>query len=61
VLRLSDIGLLVAPNEVLNIDVAERLEAALPDLAGQSAGRLTVTTPRARWCGRHRGGRAPSV
>ena len=43
VLRLSDIGLLVAPTEVLDIDVAERLEAALPDLDGQSAGRLALT------------------
>ena len=30
VIRLADVGLLVAPTRVLDIDVAERLEAALP-------------------------------
>lgn len=43
VLRLADIGLLIAPPQVLKIDVAERLEAALPGLAGQAAGRLGLT------------------
>jgi acyl-CoA synthetase (AMP-forming)/AMP-acid ligase II len=42
VLRLADIGLLVAPSQVLNIDVAERFEAALPQLSGQRAGRLAL-------------------
>ncbi|SPM32311.1 Acyl-CoA synthetase (AMP-forming)/AMP-acid ligase II, partial [Mycobacterium rhizamassiliense] len=42
VLRLADIGLLVAPGQVLNIDVAERFEAALPQLSGQRAGRLAL-------------------
>ena len=37
VLRLADVSLLVGPTRVLRIDVAERLEAALPGLAGQSA------------------------
>ncbi len=40
VLRLADIGLLVAPTRVLTIDVVERLEAALPALANQLNGRL---------------------
>ncbi|WP_319452230.1 MULTISPECIES: class I adenylate-forming enzyme family protein [unclassified Mycobacterium] len=42
VLRLADVGLLVAPTEVLTIDVAERLEAALPQLSGQRAGLLAM-------------------
>jgi acyl-CoA synthetase (AMP-forming)/AMP-acid ligase II len=42
VLRLADIGLLVAPSQVLNIDVAERFEAALPQLSGQQAGHLAL-------------------
>ncbi|MEV0674715.1 class I adenylate-forming enzyme family protein [Mycobacterium sp. NPDC050441] len=42
VLRLADIGLLIAPSTVLNIDVAERLEAALPELAGHSGSRLAL-------------------
>jgi len=42
VLRLADIGLLVAPGRVLSIDVAERFEAALPELAGQRADRLVL-------------------
>src|SRR6201996_4758233 len=42
VLRLADIGLLVAPSQVINIDVAERLEAALPGLSGQRTGRLAL-------------------
>lgn len=40
VLRLADIGVLIAPPRVLDVDVADRLEAALPELAAQSAGRL---------------------
>jgi len=40
VLRLADVAVLVAPPRVLDFDVAERLESALPELAGQSAGRL---------------------
>jgi acyl-CoA synthetase (AMP-forming)/AMP-acid ligase II len=43
VLRLADIGLLVAPNRVLNIDVAERFEAAVPELKSQSSSRLCLT------------------
>jgi acyl-CoA synthetase (AMP-forming)/AMP-acid ligase II len=42
VLRLADIGLLVAPTKVLNINVTERLEAALPELSGQQAGPLAL-------------------
>lgn len=42
VLRLADIGLLIAPSTVLNIDVAERMEAALPELAGHSMSRLAL-------------------
>lgn len=42
VLRLADIGLLIAPSAVLNIDVAERLEAALPELTDHSTSRLAL-------------------
>ena len=42
VLRLADIGVLVAPARVLDIDVAERLEAALPELTRQAADTLFV-------------------
>jgi acyl-CoA synthetase (AMP-forming)/AMP-acid ligase II len=42
VVRLGDIGLLVAPARVLHIDVAERFEAAFPELAGQHAGRIAM-------------------
>ncbi len=42
VLRLADIGMLVGPARVLAIDVAERLEAALPELADQSGTRLAM-------------------
>jgi acyl-CoA synthetase (AMP-forming)/AMP-acid ligase II len=42
VLRLADIGLLVAPSQVLDKDVAERFEAALPQLSGQRAGCLAL-------------------
>lgn len=43
VLRLADVGLLVGPRRVLGIDVADRFEAALPDLTGQTADHLTLT------------------
>jgi acyl-CoA synthetase (AMP-forming)/AMP-acid ligase II len=42
VLRLADVGLLVAPSQVLNIDIVERFEAALPELAGQRTGQLAM-------------------
>jgi acyl-CoA synthetase (AMP-forming)/AMP-acid ligase II len=42
VLRLSDIGLLVAPTRVLDIDVAERLTAALPELSDHHDDRLAI-------------------
>jgi acyl-CoA synthetase (AMP-forming)/AMP-acid ligase II len=42
VLRLADVGLLVAPTRILKIDVAERFETALPGLAEQSARRLRL-------------------
>jgi acyl-CoA synthetase (AMP-forming)/AMP-acid ligase II len=46
VLRLADVGVLVAPGRItdggLDIDVADRLESALPGLAGQSAGQLVL-------------------
>lgn len=42
VLRLADIALLVAPSRILEFDVAERFEAALPELAGQSTKRLAL-------------------
>jgi acyl-CoA synthetase (AMP-forming)/AMP-acid ligase II len=49
VLRLADIGLLVAPRRVLNIDVAERVEAAMPELVDQPDSRLSMTaTPYLR-------------
>jgi acyl-CoA synthetase (AMP-forming)/AMP-acid ligase II len=41
-LRLSDIGILIAPTRVLDIDVAERLEAALPDLKDQRTSHLVL-------------------
>jgi acyl-CoA synthetase (AMP-forming)/AMP-acid ligase II/ferredoxin len=44
VLRLADIGLLVAATRALDIDVAQRLEAAVPELCGQPAGRLALPT-----------------
>lgn len=43
VLRLADLHLLVAPARVLNIDVPERFEAALPELATQPAGNLELS------------------
>jgi acyl-CoA synthetase (AMP-forming)/AMP-acid ligase II len=42
VVRLADVGTLVAPADVLTIDVAAHLEAALPGLAGQQADALFV-------------------
>ena len=42
VLRLADIGMLVAPGQVLDINIADRLEAALPQLAAQRAGSLAL-------------------
>ncbi len=42
VLKLADIGLLVAPSHVLDINVANRFEAALPQLSGQRAGSLAL-------------------
>ncbi len=42
VLRLADVALLVAPPRVLSIDVADRLEAALPELTGQSSAALAL-------------------
>ncbi len=42
VVRLADVALLIAPTRVLNIDVAERLEAALPELTGQPTDRLSL-------------------
>lgn len=44
VVRLADIGVLIAPDRVLTVDVADRLEAALPGLADQQAGRLLLRT-----------------
>ena len=42
VLRLADIGTLVAPGQVLGTDVATRLETALPGLAGQVRDTLAL-------------------
>ena len=42
VIRLADIGWLIAPARVLDIDVGERLEAALPELSGQVAGHFAL-------------------
>jgi acyl-CoA synthetase (AMP-forming)/AMP-acid ligase II len=44
VLRLADIGLLIAPGQVLTIDTAERFEAALPELASQPGSRLAMSS-----------------
>jgi acyl-CoA synthetase (AMP-forming)/AMP-acid ligase II len=43
VLRLSDIGVLVSPRRVLDVDVAERFEAALPELSNQHGDRLAMS------------------
>lgn len=42
VLRLADIGLLVAPGTVIKTNVAELFEATLPQLADQRADRLAL-------------------
>ncbi|OBA85137.1 AMP-dependent synthetase [Mycobacteriaceae bacterium 1482268.1] len=42
VLRLADIAVLVAPERVLNIDVAERFEVALPGLTEQTTATLSL-------------------
>ena len=42
VIRLADIGWLIAPARVLDIDVGERFEAALPELSGQAAGHFAL-------------------
>jgi acyl-CoA synthetase (AMP-forming)/AMP-acid ligase II len=42
VLRLADVGSLIAPTDVLGIDVPQRFEVALPELAGQRADRLAL-------------------
>jgi acyl-CoA synthetase (AMP-forming)/AMP-acid ligase II len=44
VLRLADIALLVAPHRVLDIDVAERFEAAIPELTSQSGSSLSLAS-----------------
>lgn len=43
VLRLADVALLIGPARVLDIDVAERLEAALPELGRHTTTRLHLT------------------
>ncbi|MFI5508329.1 class I adenylate-forming enzyme family protein [Mycobacterium sp. NPDC051804] len=43
VLRLADVGLLIAPAQVLTIDVAERFEEALPGLSDQPSDAITLT------------------
>ena len=42
VVRLGDVAMLVAPERVLDIDVARRLEAAFPDLGGHRRDRLQI-------------------
>lgn len=42
VLRLADIAMLIAPGQVLDIDVAERFEAALPGLDAQDANAIAL-------------------
>ncbi|MDT5010480.1 MAG: hypothetical protein QOH57_2097 [Mycobacterium sp.] len=42
VVRLADVGILVAPARFLGVDVAERFEAAWPQLSVQLAGRLAL-------------------
>ncbi|SEH77303.1 Acyl-CoA synthetase (AMP-forming)/AMP-acid ligase II [Mycolicibacterium rutilum] len=42
VARLADIAVLIAPDRVLDIDVAERLEAAWPELRTQEPSRLAL-------------------
>ena len=43
VLRLADVGLLIAPTQVLSIDVAERFEEALGGLSDQPSAAIAVT------------------
>ncbi|ULE32310.1 class I adenylate-forming enzyme family protein [Mycobacterium sp. IDR2000157661] len=43
VARLADLAVLIAPSRVLTIDVAERFEAAWPELSTMPAGRLTLS------------------
>ncbi|PRC59466.1 long-chain fatty acid--CoA ligase, partial [Mycobacterium sp. ITM-2017-0098] len=40
VVRLADVALLVGPTRVLDIDVVDRLESALPELGGHRSQRL---------------------
>lgn len=42
VLRLADVGLLIAPERVLSIDVPARFEEALPGLREQREGRIAL-------------------
>ena len=44
VLRLADVALLIAPKRLLDIDVAQRLEAALPGLAAHRTPHLQIAT-----------------
>ncbi|MGV0606743.1 class I adenylate-forming enzyme family protein [Mycolicibacterium sp. XJ1904] len=43
VARLADVALIVAPSRVLSIDVADRFEAAWPELTTQRGGVLAMT------------------
>ncbi|MGC5258977.1 class I adenylate-forming enzyme family protein [Gordonia sp. DT218] len=43
VLRLADVQVLVAPTEILGVDIPDKLEAALSGLDGQRAGRIRLT------------------
>jgi acyl-CoA synthetase (AMP-forming)/AMP-acid ligase II len=63
VLRLADVGLLAAPARVLRIDVAERLEAALPGLADASQQASGLQLPSAPYLRRIviTGGGTPAV
>ncbi|CAA0119701.1 Long-chain-fatty-acid--CoA ligase [Mycolicibacterium vanbaalenii] len=66
VVRLADIGLLIAPDRVLDIDVAERFETAFPELTTQTSERLALDrvpflrrivltgNSRRQWAGSHR-------
>ena len=42
VLRLADVGMLVAPSHVLDMNISDRFEVALPQLSGQRAGCLAL-------------------
>ena len=48
-MRLADIGLLIAPARVLDIDVGERFEAALPELS-RPVSRSTSPCATRRTC-----------